>query len=571
MVRWRFGLVVAASVVLMRAQSGAAPSERLLAPYGLDKFSPLYRQSVDALFTAWPAYQRGEYGRASQILDAFWKLHPAGSKEWQAAQGEGERVARTIGVEYSDPPCYAALRMLTECVAWRLATTPARTSGPPLRFTVILIGHSHGIQPSTVQELHEQRGAMVRNTLDAHFREAPEAIVEDCFGLLFEYIRAITDGRLPVKTRILQYPELDVPMRVFDNPGQPRAELAPGAEEQIWNAIDPEVKASTDWWYILYPSHRPEQYPGFAHTDFSNGGGISMTPDSGAPMQVGDERVLVTKPPKYRGGPVSPEERLAFFSDVMQHEFFHHLYWIYPEFKLEERSHQWFDRASWPGDFEGVNEADYYAESIHKRLLPQGNPPLWAKLRYAVPADVAGKVTAAAMLGAYRRDPVTNGWHEGSIARVDGALRWTNHAGKSWQVELSGDKRLLLTGPDNPLLPVEGRQGVCYHLAPTAPSGEFLSEVMAGFWFNGEFYAEASGCAIATAVRAAVWELAASIGACGIVGACGAARAPAASTAPCGAAGGGGIPGGAAAGIGGMVGIPGVGGKPGGGGTPTGL
>lgn len=91
-----------------------------------------------------------------------------------------------------------------------------------------------------------------------------------------------------------------------------------------------------------------------------------MGPDGASPALTGDERVLVAKPPKYGGKPVTPEERIAFFSAVMQHEFFHHLYCSYPEFKLEERSHQWFNRASWPRDFEGLIEPDYYAESLHK-------------------------------------------------------------------------------------------------------------------------------------------------------------------------------------------------------------
>src|SRR5579863_2617590 len=69
----RFGLAAVASVSLAIAQSGSAPSERLLAPYGLGNFSPLYRQSVDARFTAYPAYQRGEYSVVSKILEAFWK------------------------------------------------------------------------------------------------------------------------------------------------------------------------------------------------------------------------------------------------------------------------------------------------------------------------------------------------------------------------------------------------------------------------------------------------------------------------------------------------------------------
>lgn len=442
--------LAAVSVGLLAAQSGLTPSERLLAPYGAGNFSNLYRQSVDTLFTAYPAYQRGEYSVASKILDAFWRLHPAGTKEWESANGEGERAVRTLGVEYGDPPCYAALRMLTECVAWRLKAPPARASAPPIHFTVVLIGHSHGIQPTTVEELHEQRGSLVRNTLDPRF-QAPAAIIDDCFGLLFEYIRAVTDGRLTVETRIVQLPDLDVPMLVFDSPGQPTAELVPGAMDLVWDAVKEDVKASTDWWYMLYPSHRPEQYPGFAQTDFSNGGGIGASGRYTEPVQIGDERVLVTKPPKYLGKTVSSEERFAFFSQVMQHEFFHELYWLYPQFRLEQTSHQWFNRTSWPSDFEGFLEADYYSESLNKRLLPQGKPPLWEKLRFALPVGVVGKITAAALMGAYRREPVTNGWHEGSIATdASSELRWTNHAGKSWRLELTPDKLRLLTGPDNP-------------------------------------------------------------------------------------------------------------------------
>ena len=77
------------------------PSERLLAPHGASNFSNLYRQSVDTLFTAYPAYQRAEYSVASKILDAFWKSHPVGTKEWESANGEGERAARTRGVRRS--------------------------------------------------------------------------------------------------------------------------------------------------------------------------------------------------------------------------------------------------------------------------------------------------------------------------------------------------------------------------------------------------------------------------------------------------------------------------------------
>jgi len=486
------------SAGLMVAQSGVTPSERLLKPYGLSNFSVLYWQAVDALFTAYPAYRRGDFATASGVLDDFWKRHPAGSQEWAAAQGEGERAARTIGVEYGDPPCYSALRMLTECVRWRLEGAREQPKLPPLRFTVVLLGHSHGIQPTSIEELHEQRGPAVRNTLDRRLLDDAQTIIDDCFGLLFDYIHAFTGGRLKVETRILPYPDMDVAMRVFDDPGQPSAQLVPGALERIWSGLDPEVKASTDWWYILYPSHRPEQYAAFAHTDFSNGGGITPGPETGAALQLGDERVLLTKPPKYGGQPVTHEERIAFFSQVMQHEFFHELFWLYPEFQLEATSHQWFNRSAWPADFVGVNESDYYSEALHKRLLPLGNPPVWAKLRYVWPPDLAAKIPSAGLLGAYRRQPVTNGWHEGTITSDAGGrdgvsiplpgFRWTNHAGKSWHLDLAPDKRFLLTRPDNPYF--QSALGKTFRIAlRQGESGEFLPEV-AGFWFNGEFYAK---------------------------------------------------------------------------------
>lgn len=477
------------AVGLLDAQTGA-PSERLFAPYGLSRFSALYRQSVDAFFTAYPAYQRGDYHSASEILEAFWRLHPAGGREWAGAVEEGERVARTVGVEFGSPPCYYALRMLTECVAWRQRPAAARPDAPPLRFTVILAGRSSGIQPATLEELHAGRGRLVHNLLDARFREAPGEIIGQCFDLLFEYIRAVTDGRLRVETRILRYPDLDLPVRVVESGGQTTAGLAPGAMGMVWGAVSGEVKASTDWWYVLFPSHRPEQYPEFVNTDFSNGGGIGVGPDGESPAQDGDERVLVTKPPRYGGKPVTAEERVAFFSAVMQHEFFHHLYRSYPEFNLEARDHQWFTRTLWPPDFEGTIEPDYYAESLHKRLL-EASPPLWVKLRYAIPAEVLAKVTPALLRGAYQREPVENPMDRGSIAAdAAGALRWTNRAGKSWRLELSADKRRLLTGADNPYLRfgLDGAQAFRIVLRRGA-SGEYLPEV-AGFRFLDEFYAK---------------------------------------------------------------------------------
>jgi hypothetical protein len=109
-----------------------------------------------------------------------------------------------------------------------------------------MIGKSHGIEPSTAEELHEQRGQMAHHTFDPRFTESVGAIVDQAFGLFFEYIHAITSGRLSVETRIVPLADLDVPMRVFDDPGgQPRAELVPGALDRMWGTLDEERRSST--------------------------------------------------------------------------------------------------------------------------------------------------------------------------------------------------------------------------------------------------------------------------------------------------------------------------------------
>jgi len=131
----------------------------------------------------------------------------------------------------------------------------ARAGTPPLPFYVICRALPWN-PATTLQELHEQAGRSRPKHTGSRF-EAPEAIIDGSFGLLFEYIRAVRMNRLRVRLASSNWPDLDVPMRVFDSPGQPRAELGARCDDQIWSAVSEEVKAATDWWEILYPSHRP--------------------------------------------------------------------------------------------------------------------------------------------------------------------------------------------------------------------------------------------------------------------------------------------------------------------------
>merc|ERR1712080_796245 len=68
-------------------------------------------------------------------------------------------------------------------------------------------------------------------------------------------------------------------------------------------------------------------------------------------------------------------ETRLWWATLQQHELFHFLFSLYPEFHLEDEGHQWFDHSKWPADFQGLYEKDYFHEALYKRLLLADIPP----------------------------------------------------------------------------------------------------------------------------------------------------------------------------------------------------
>jgi hypothetical protein len=149
----------------------------------------------------------------------------------------------------------------------------------------------------------------------------------------------------------------------------------------LWYEIGLTDMAEADWWWLIYPSHVPEQYPAFQNAEFVTGG-MGTGPVGPSPYFIIDDRWLLRKPPHIGTGTYSKIEREAYLPQWLQHEFFHHLFRTYREFGLEDTPHQWFDRNTWPVDFVGRYEADYFHEAVYKRFLT-ATPPLSAALRYA--------------------------------------------------------------------------------------------------------------------------------------------------------------------------------------------
>ncbi len=389
--------------------------------------------------------------------------------------------------------------MLTEAVQWRLRDR-AFDGGvnprvpAPVTLTVVLVGHAEGNQPRSRAELNTKGAAHAKLNLEPALLADNHRILRQSLWLFGEYLAAITDGRMALRTEFLSLPNLTVPVSVNERDGRLHAGLAGGANAKVWKSVPEAVKARTDLWWIVYPSAVPEGPPDFAGAEFVTGG-MGSGPDGHSACFVVDDRWLTRKPPHLGNGPYADHEREAYLPQWLQHEFFHHLFGLYPQFGLEKKSHQWFDRSTWPKDFQGVLEPDYYAEALHRVLIPNAQPPLYVKLRHAAPDPETIRLGLGTLEGLYRHEPMGNDWHEGRLSREGAAkanggftLRWTNRQGKTWRVSSVPGSLTLPTGPDNPYAKREDEKKHKFLVElKTDGNGSYLPEA-AGFWFDSSFY-----------------------------------------------------------------------------------
>jgi hypothetical protein len=381
--------------------------------------------------------------------------------------------------------------MLTECVRWRLGpdanTSPAATA----TLGVVLVGKASGIQPSSVAQLERGEGARVTLALESSLVADGGRIVRDSLWLFGEYMRAASNGRLAVRTRLLPLRDLDVPVAVTGN-GRRFAGLSGDAWSRIWSAVPERVRSETDWWWVLYPSCIPEQHADFAGAEFVTGG-MGTGPDGISPCFIIDDRWLTRKPPHLGKGPYTDIERRAYLPQWLQHEFMHHLFRIYPTFGLEDKDHQWFDRKLWPSDFVGRIEPDYYHEALAKRIQPRADPPLHVALIYRPPdKSLFARLRAEDVVGTYRHEPVQNDWHIGTLTAetADGRrrLRWTNKAGATWVLRPDLANGLLHTGPDCPYFDPKAPEARPFRIRLKRDAqGGWLGEPE-GFVFQGGLY-----------------------------------------------------------------------------------
>ena len=399
-------------------------------------------QSVEAITTfiqAEDAIQSGQFAQAKILVDNLFSTYPKGDNSWWNLYSSSN--SSNIGT----PHGYYGLRMLEDIIDHGIngnTTIQAKR----VNMSIVLIGCSEGIEPSTEQQLQNGTGTFVTHNIDTNIMSNDYRIIRQSFDLFSRYVTAITKGALEVEVQFIEIDTLCLPVGVTTS----LPYLAYSGIDPVWNTMSQELKDSTDWWWILYPSHVPD-YPTFDDEAFITGG---MGEDyKGGPVFISDDLWLTKKHPHLGNGQYSDIERRIYLPQWLQHEFYHHLYNIYPELALEVNGHDWFDINFWPSDFEGQFESDYYSETLHKRLQVDCTPLSTKLITRLNQNDLTAQFSTFSMnelLGNYSKDVIQNPWHEANIIFENGQYFWKNTANVQWTVTSNFAEGKLETGADSP-------------------------------------------------------------------------------------------------------------------------
>ncbi len=373
-------------------------------------FPASYVAILEGVLRAEDELKAKAYGNARSRIDAIFRAYPLTNDIWWSGYGYGKP-----GAHLGEPPGYYAMRMLDE-VASVGVSAPAPSSDP-LLMTVVM--------PACSNITHN--GQVTTHWLNQELVANDYSVLRQSLSILQLYVWAISGGTLRLELEFYRQPncfQVAPPAYVTGAYGTPL------------NEVPPAIAERTDMWWLIYPGEQT-QYGGL----FQGGGMGGHAGNS--PVFISEDLWPIRKPDSQGGGDRIAVERRLYMPNWLSHEFYHHLFARAPQFGLEQTSHSWFTRSTWPADFVGQWEPDYYAEALHKRFYR--TPDL---IRTILMNPFVSRLVAADFVGSYQHKPVQNGWHQVSIKLEGGALWWTNAAGARWS--LSWRNGELWTGSDCP-------------------------------------------------------------------------------------------------------------------------
>lgn len=296
------------------------------------------RDIVDELIKKYPL-MKNEQPDGNAWWDNFNKLQP-----------------KTPRPHFGEPGIYAHLRMLDDIT--KVGVSKSLPGTTPIQMAIVVPVCSD-IFPKTGPTVLDRR-------LDPKIEADSYKAVRQSLRLFQSYILAISGGELRLE---LNFYKIDSCTQIDKVKGYdynaPIRQLPPGVTDK------------TDMFWLIYPSDLN------VGGDAGGGSGMGGFEASGKPVFISeDDWVIKKRTPDQGGGDRTDIERRIYLPEWVQHEFFHHLFQTWPEFGLEKTGHDWYVKTTWPADFTGKLEEDYYSEALNKRLY-DAKPSIAQKLKRA--------------------------------------------------------------------------------------------------------------------------------------------------------------------------------------------
>jgi hypothetical protein len=417
---------------------------------GRDDFPESTVSQLEALIYGVNNLERGNWSDAETLVRDIFEDYPTSDSSWYSGGSHSSEYGYNIG----SPTAYYGLRMLDQI----LELGEQETTGT-LQMTAVVATCAEVSRP-TLPDMEEEVLML---------EIAPEIIENDSYlldistGLFRHWIKSITGG---LEVNLVVH-EMDECTTVGYTDDGSVIVSYPDSYGMI-DSVPDNISLNTDFWWVIAPSGVPGDGSDYDRHFITGGMGVY---GAGLPLFLSDDGWFVRKVAHLGSGPYSEIEVMAYQPQWFQHEFMHHLFRSWPEFGLEDQGHQWFNRSTWPDDFEGEWEPDFYYESIVKRFL-NATPSLSEVLSAPDFVDPS-TLNPLDLEGTFVRQPEENNWHNVTITYDGTEHWWTNAAGVSWSLEIRNNS--MWSGSDCPY----GESEVLI---------EMENNVIIALWFNGERY-----------------------------------------------------------------------------------
>ena len=333
----------------------------------LGRRKPIFTDAYKAFLDVRNAVKSGDYHLGREILDELWAKYPRGNEVWKTIKVYRKRRQLPDTTDFAAKPFYVNLIFYDDIINWRLQNNVLhRKAKEQLNIVLILVKEN---QLTVIPE--GEKTETYISKLDPAIQADDYRAIREGFSDFDEIMFYLTEGRYNIKLTIVEHP----------TPTTSTVRYTKGQKEVMnsWPDQRRDLSAQysdlydADWSFFMYPFSDEQYYPLDAAVGRLVSGGV------GACLIGTVEKFLYSRTPPHP--PLSSDERISWITAWLVHEYMHHVYKLYRHLNLETKPHCYFDRNTWPKDFEGFWHLDYYTESIKKRILLPGEVRFHKKVK----------------------------------------------------------------------------------------------------------------------------------------------------------------------------------------------